>query len=409
MQRRKFLMQLASAATATASGYMTRASERRPLRVGVVGGGIVGASIAYHLSLAGARVTLFEKAQPASGATQNSFAWLNAFVSDPNYRALRLKSLQAYHELDRRLKLGIIWGGYTNWASTAAQVRSLEESAAQMAATPYPVHPLKTAELTAMTPGLIPGPVTAAFFSRIDGHLNPVDVTIRFLDAARQLGATVVLQCEVQGLDRKNGALAGVHTNQGYQPLDRLIVAGGVDTPGVLAMAGFDLKLRHAPGILAHSRPTSIITPIIYDAPGNLSLKQMADGSIVGTDSPEPPHTDVHADIRARAIAFPNEELRTLHGNRILSKIARVLPAAQGVALERLTLGFRPMPVDELPVVGALPTMPDVHVAVTHSGVTLAPILGRYATQEVLKGSRVDALAPFRPERFAPTAARRAS
>jgi len=242
--------------------------------------------------------------------------------------------------------------------------------------------------------------VTAAFFSSIDGHLNPVDATIRFLDAARKLGATVVLQCEVQGLDRKNGALAGVNTNQGYQPLDRLIVAGGVDTPGVLAMAGFDLKLRHAPGILAHSRPTSIITPIIYDAPGNLSLKQMADGSIVGTDSPEPPDTDVHADIRARAIAFPNEELRTMHGDRILSKIARVLPAVQGVALERLTLGFRPMPVDELPVVGALPTMPDVHVAVTHSGVTLAPILGRYATQEVLKGSRIDALAPFRPERF---------
>ena len=97
-----------------------------------------------------------------------------------------------------------------------------------------------------------------------------------------------------------------------------------------------------------------------------------------------------------------------MHGNRILSKIARVLPAVQGVALERLTLGFRPMPVDELPVVGALPSMPDVHVAVTHSGVTLAPILGRYATQEVLKGSRVDALAPFRPERFAPTPARRA-
>jgi glycine/D-amino acid oxidase-like deaminating enzyme len=234
MRRRKFLIQLASAATATASGYVTRAAQRRPLRVGVVGGGIVGASIAYHLSLAGARVTLFEKAQPASGATQNSFAWVNAFVSDPNYRALRLKSLQAYHELDRRLKLGIIWGGYTNWASTAAQARSLEESAAQMAATPYPVHSLDTAELTAMTPGLIPGPVTEAFFSSIDGHLNPVDVTIRFLDAARKLGATVVLQCEVQGLDRKNGALAGVNTNQGYQPLDRLIVAGGVDTPGVL-------------------------------------------------------------------------------------------------------------------------------------------------------------------------------
>ena len=356
MLRRRFLQQLAAAATlstAATYGCNTRASQRRALRVGVVGAGIVGASIAYHLSRAGARVTVFEKAQPGGGATQNSFAWLNAFVADPEYRALRLQSLMAYHDLDERLKLGIVWGGYTSWASTVPEVRSLKESAAQMAGTPYPVRSIDAAELVAMTPNLVPGPVAAAFFSRIDGHLNPVEVTLRFLDAARQHGATVMLRCEVQGLDRKDGALGGVKTNQGYLPLDRLIVAGGVDTPSVLAMTGFDLKLRHAPGILAHSRPTSIVTPIIYDAPGNLSFKQMADGSIVGTDSPEPPDTAVHREIRAHDVAFPDESLRAMHGNRILTKIAAILPASRGVMLERLTLGFRPMPLDELPVVGA--------------------------------------------------------
>jgi glycine/D-amino acid oxidase-like deaminating enzyme len=405
MLRRRFLKQLAAAAaaaTATAYGYQrTDASQRSPLRVGVVGAGIVGASVAYHLSEVGARVTLFEKAQPGSGATQNSFAWLNAFVEDPQYRALRLQSLMAYHDLDLPLKLGIVWGGYTHWANTTAEVQSLRESAAQMSATPYPVRPIDAAELIAMTPSLMPGPVAAAFFSRIDGHLNPVEVTLRFLDAARQRGATVMLQCEVQGLDRKHGALTGVQTNQGHFPLDRLIVAGGVDTPSILAMTGFDLKLRHSPGILAHSAPTSIVTPIIFDAPGNLSFKQMADGSIVGTDSPEPPDIAVHQGIRARAAAFPDEGLRAMHGNRILTKVAEFLPASRGVTLERLTLGFRPMPLDELPVVGALPGMSDVHVAVTHSGVTLAPILGRYVTQEVMTGSRIEALAPFRPERFA--------
>src|SRR5271166_1163654 len=217
MLRRRFLKHIAAAAavsTATAYGCMrTRAAQRQPLRVGVVGAGIVGASMAYHLSEAGARVTLFEKAQPGGGATQNSFAWLNAFVADPRYRALRLQSLMAYHDLDARLKLGIIWGGYTSWASTAPEVQSLKESAAQMAATPYPVRSIEAAELIAMTPGLVPGPVAAAFFSRIDGHLNPVGATLRFLDAARQLGATVMLQCEVQALDRKDASLTGVQTN----------------------------------------------------------------------------------------------------------------------------------------------------------------------------------------------------
>src|SRR5277367_7127898 len=123
MLRRDFLSRIA-AAGAYAMTPMLQAHSRA-LQVGVVGGGIVGASIAYHLAQAGARVTLFEKAQPASGATQNSFAWLNAFVADPHYRALRLQSLLAYHDLDRKLKLNIIWGGYINWAATAAQVQSL--------------------------------------------------------------------------------------------------------------------------------------------------------------------------------------------------------------------------------------------------------------------------------------------
>ena len=142
------------------------------------------------------------------------------------------------------------------------------------------------------------------------------------------------------------------------------------------------------------------MTPIIHDAPGGVSFRQAADGSIIGFDSPEPPDLAVHQEIRAHATPFPDEALRAMHGNRILSKVGVFLPTARGVALERLTLGFRPMPLDELPVVGALPGAPDIHVVVTHSGVTLAPILGRYVAREVLAGSRLEALAPYRPERF---------
>ncbi|HYC09670.1 MAG TPA: FAD-dependent oxidoreductase, partial [Steroidobacteraceae bacterium] len=65
-------------------------------RVGVVGGGIVGAAIAMHLAREGAQVLLFERTAPAQGATQNSFAWVNAFVDDAHYRALRLESLNSY-------------------------------------------------------------------------------------------------------------------------------------------------------------------------------------------------------------------------------------------------------------------------------------------------------------------------
>jgi glycine/D-amino acid oxidase-like deaminating enzyme len=275
-----------------------------------------------------------------------------------------------------------------------------------MAATPYAVRRIDASELLAMTPSLIPGTVAEAFFSRIDGQLNPLETTRRFVEAARRHGTVVKLQCDVQELDMSHGMLTGVRTVKDRVPLDHLVVAAGVDTPSVLAQAGFPLKLRHAPGILAHSSSTPRVTSIIFDAPGHLSFKQMADGSIVGTDSLEPPDIPAHHEIRDHATPFPDEGLKAMHGNRILAKIAEVLPAARGVTLERLTLGFRPMPLDELPVVGALPDLPNLYVVVTHSGVTLAPILGRYVTREVMTGARIEALAPFRPDRFAGRMAR---
>jgi len=370
------------------------------LRVGVVGGGIVGASIAMHLARGGADVLVFEKIGPAQGATQNSFAWVNAFVDDARYRALRLESLNAYRALDQALSLNMVWGGYLDWASTAVEAALVRANARQLADSPYPTRAVTAAEIAKLDPAVRPGPISDAVYSSIDAHLDPVFVTQRFLANAARAGARVMYPCEVTALDLSAGHLKGVVTSQGRFALDRLVIAAGVDTPRILAMAGFPLTLKHAPGILAHSASLPALTRLVHDAPGGVSFKQMADGSVVGTDAPNPPATPAHQGIRAHAESFPSPALRDYHGNRILRKIGQFLPGAQEARLERLTLGFRPMPSDELPVMGALPTLPDIHVAVTHSGVTLAPIVGSLTAAEVLRGSRVDLFAPYRPERF---------
>jgi glycine/D-amino acid oxidase-like deaminating enzyme len=399
LRRRQFLGGLAGLGAATVARYAI--AKPRALRVGVAGGGIVGASIAMHLAEAGAAVTLFEKAAPGLGATQNSFAWVNAFTDDAHYRTLRLQSLLAYRALDRSLSLNMVWGGYLDWAGTEAQAATVQANARQLADTSYPVRAIARAEFAALDPNVSPGTVTQAFYSSIDAHLDPVSVTRRFLDRAIQSNAKVLYPCELVGLDLLGRRLRGVHTTQGMFPLDRLVVAAGVDTPRILAMAQFSLGLKHAPGILAHSVALPRLSTRVHDAPGGLSFKQMADGSVVGTDAPDPPDIPAHREIRDHAMDFPSDELRSYHGNRILKKIAVFLPGAHGAALERLTLGLRPMPLDEFPVMGALPETPDIHVAVTHSGVTLAPLVGQLTTEEVLGGSRAALLAPYRPERFA--------
>ena len=398
MKRRAFLTLLAGTTTAAfAPAIHARA---QTLHVGVVGGGIVGAAIAMHLAEAGARVTVFEKAGPAMGATRNSFAWLNAFVADLHYRALRLASMATYRNYDRQLGLGIVWGGYLNWANDESQATVVHANAADLDGSSFPVQWLEADEVARLSPQLRPGPISAALYSSIDGHLDPVDVTRRFLDRAVVRGTTLRIPDEVRDLEFRGDRLKAAVTTNGRVALDRLVVAAGVDTPSVLALAGFKLQLKHAPGILAHSAPMPPLTPIVHEGPSELSFKQMADGSLVGTDAPSPPDRPEHAAIRALPGDFPSEALRELHGKRILARIAAVLPAAKNARLERLTLGFRPMPLDDRPVVGLVPGSPDIYVSVTHSGITLAPILARYATRELLDGERVEALAPYRPERF---------
>jgi glycine/D-amino acid oxidase-like deaminating enzyme len=396
--------QLLNGIVGLAAGALARpvVARRSALKVGIVGGGIVGASIAMHLAEAGADVVLFDKAAPASGATRNSFAWLNAFVDDRHYQALRLRSLAAYHLLDAPLGLGIVWGGYLNWARDAAETQVVRANAAQLGGTRFPVRMLSAAEFTALAPAIEAGPIDAAFFSSMDGQLDPVWVTECFLRRARDHGARIVHPCELQETRFRRGRLTSVRTSTGEFPLDRLVVAAGVDTPRILAMAGFELRLRHAPGLLVHSTSLPALTTSVCDAPGGVSFKQMSDGTLVGTDSPEPPDLTAHADIRAHATDFPDEALRNLHGTRVLDKIKAFLPGAHDAAVDHVTLGFRPMPTDGLPIVGPVPGAADVYVTVMHSGVTLAPIVGEYVRQELLDGQPVDELAPYRPGRSLP-------
>lgn len=398
MRRRQFVQGLAGvAAGALAARVHARA---RPLRVAVIGGGIVGASIAMHLAEGGASVAQFEKTAPAAGATRNSFAWLNAFVADRHYQALRLASIAAYHRLDERLSLGITWGGYLDWAGDAAEASTVADNAAQMAGTAYPTRSISAAEFAALNPHIAPGPVVAALFSALDGHIDPVHATRQFIGQAHRHGARLVCPAEVLGFRRRNGRLTAVETAGGAVPVDRVIVAAGVDSPALLAMAGFTLKLRHAPGFLAHSAPVPIQTRSICDAPGGVQFKQMADGSLVGTDSPDPPPLPVHAQILRQKMDFPDDAIRAMHGNRALGKIKAFLPDARTATLDHVTLGFRPMPVDGFPIVGRVPGAPDLYVVVTHSGVTLAPILGEHVRTELLHEREVAELGPYRPDRF---------
>ena len=397
MSRRKFLIGIGSAAVAASPRILLAGKSR--LSVGIVGGGIISASIALHLSRAGADVTLVEKTALASGATSKSFAWLNAFSGTPHYRDLRLRSLSAWHELDRQLQLDITWGGSLLWHDEGVAAQRLSASARKYDRAGYRMEILDTGKFAALAPNLAPGPFESAVHAGLDGHLDPVLVTRKILDHAEKQGAQIRCPCEVTDLAFSGSRLSEVITTEGKYFVDRLVIAAGVDTSDLAAKVDCTVPLKHAPGILAHSVPIRPLTKFVAEHQP-VYFKQTSDGRIIGTDSSYAPDTPVHRKILAGQRGFPSDELRSVHGSRILDKIATLLPGARGAALQRLTLGFRPLPKDGFPITGFIPGVPDVYVAVMHSGITLAAIMGQLISREILDDSLLDTLAPYRPGRF---------
>jgi len=397
VERRIFLKGVGSIA-ATAAVNMQALGQEKKISVGVVGGGIVGASIALHLSSTGARVTLFEKEAPAAGATSKSFAWINAYTNNPHYRSLRMKSISAYQELDKQLKLKISWGGAVHWATDLAEAERMRASSLEFRQAGYESRIVDADELAALVPNVRLGSMEAAMFNALDGHLDPVYVTGKLLDAAKLNGADIVHPCEVRELKFQGSQLSGVSTTTGEYSVDRLVIAGGTDTPALAAQAGYTPPLKHAPGILLHTKAVKPVLARVVES-ADMYFKQFPDGRIVGNDSPYAPEVPAHQGILQGPQDMP-ENIRAMHGERILGGIKDKLPASVDAAYDHLTLGYRPLPQDGLPIVGQSPGNPGVYIAVMHSGVTLAPIMGRYISHEILTDDFIDELAPYRPDRF---------
>jgi len=399
MDRRAFLG--AAVGTGLASTRFTLATVAARVRVGIVGGGIVGAAIAMRLARAGADVTLLERTAPASGATSKSFAWINPFMDDAHYMRMRLAAVDRWRRIDRPLRMGVVWGGYIGFTDQDSERGRMAVQSAHLAEAGHPTRSLDMAELKRISPSIDPGKLVEATGSDLGGHVDPVHATRRFLVAATAAGARVFHPCPVTAIEPTASGVVAI-TPRGRLRFDHLIVAAGVDAPALLAPLGYQLPLLHRPGALVHSKPMPIMTRFVYDGPGPLEWKQAADGSIVGAEASGPPPLPVHEDIRDHAMDFP-PGIAQLHGSRILSKLAVYMPALARAEVGSVTLGFRPYPADGFPVVGPVPGAPTVSLCVTHSGVTLAPLLGEYMSNELLTGLHEPMLAPYRPTRSMPT------
>jgi glycine/D-amino acid oxidase-like deaminating enzyme len=212
--------------------------------------------------------------------------------------------------------------------------------------------------------------------------VEPLAASRALLDAARSLGAQILTGTPVKWLEGED-RIEGVMTDDGVIHADETVVAAGVHSSGLLDSAGITLKLTAPAGLLAHSKPAGRLLNGLVMTPG-LHLRQTAEGRIVaGTDF---------------AGADPEGDAEGLAAD-LQRKVEGLVKGAEGLGLDFLTVGHRPTPADGFPAIGRPRGREGLYTIVTHSGVTLAPALGRFAAEELLTGARDPLLSPYHPDR----------
>jgi glycine/D-amino acid oxidase-like deaminating enzyme len=384
MKRRQLLQSLTLAAAIAPFG---RSRAATPTHVVVIGAGILGASIAYHLVKRGARVTVLEKVAPASGATGDSFAYLNASTKPSRpYYDLNLMGIAGWRRLQLELggALPLQWGGAVYWRNDVQASAQLLTTLRGYEEWGYDGRRLAEDELRRILPNAKPGHIEGAVFYQQEGSIDPAAAVSTILTRAKALGATVEFPVEVTDLEVAGNRIHGVRTSRGKLEADAVVIAAGLGSQALANVAGAKLPLEASTGVLAHTAPQPRLTDIVVFAPGS-TLKQNLDGRVVSSSS-----------FEGSALTLSPEE----QGAQIIENAARYFPQLEHVAVDRVTVGHRVLPADGFPILGFLGNLPNLYVAATHSGVTLAPIIGQFVAQELLDGISVDALKIYRPSRF---------
>lgn len=348
----------------------------------VVGAGIVGASIAWHLAGEGARVTLIDGGEPGGVATRASWAWINASSGNPEpYVRLRMAAMEGWRRLAEALPgLPVAWPGGLLWDLGAD---ALDAYAREHAAWGYPLRVVGRDEAARIEPALANPPDRAVHVAS-EGVVDAVQATVLLTEDAGRHGTKIVSGSKVSSVVLTAGRAVGVETSEGLVEADAVVIAAGEATPGLLASAGAALPLDAPPGLLVVTRPAPPMLNGLVMAP-ELHVRQDPAGRLIagadfgGTDPGE------DAEATARAV------FDTLRG---------MLRAGDRLAYDHHTIGRRPTPADGFPVVGAVTGVPGLWTAVTHSGVTLAPAIGAMLAAEMLGRGRDPLLGPYGHDRF---------
>ncbi|MBK0010787.1 FAD-binding oxidoreductase [Stenotrophomonas sp. S41] len=372
-------------------------------RLAVIGGGVVGLSVARALAVEGADVTLFERSYVGSGTSELSFAWVNSNGKKPQtYHELNCAGMLEHVQLQSQAKshTRATWldeCGTFEWARGADQVARLCKRADSLRERGYPVERVSFADVRRRLPDLHWDGCTGDVW-----HYPTESMVYPHLLMAWLRSQASALNCVVR---ENTGVVALEETSQGVTMRlasgekwqgEACVLATGRWIPELtrklgapLAMINADEPNKRACGFLAMTPPLAIQLDCNLITP-ELNVRPIGGGRLM-LQAPD-------LDQYAHPAYLP--ALDGSVGQEFTARLSRLFAHIRPGSLQSIRVGQRARPADGLPAVGYLVPGGRVYAVVTHSGITLAPLLGRLAAVELMRGERHPLLSAYSPARL---------
>lgn len=365
----------------------------------VIGGGILGTATAWRLAERGVTVTLLE-AGPVlgGGASRASFAWLNASTKPPKpYHQLNVDGMSAYRGLQSELgnPRWLHVDGHVEWDASKGGAERIRAKVARLRDWGYTAELRPIAELADIEPDMVaPEAVETFAWYPQEGYVDPVDMIGEFAARARRAGATIRTGVPVAELVHRGGRVSGAVTTSGETlEADVVVSATGARSPVLLEKFGLALPMAPTIGMVAVSAPTTVrLATVHHDH--LMNIHPDGAGRIVMR------HTDFD---RMCEPGMPERPLPSFL-RQLVDRVSTVLPGIAGIDIETMRVAVRPIPADGKPVIGTVPGVDGLYLMVTHSAVTMGPLLAQIAAREITTGVPDGRLADFRPDRTIATA-----